>query len=758
MINEANLYKTVYSKDFVKTKYLLSKLLKDIYNALEKEEKYGATKRFTIITEAIYYMLSETKPHATWYDYSVMLETAYKQNSDFPSYLMGNFEQIKHSFHTCPIVAKHSNESLLIGIVEKLIRKCVENVSSTEMDVDDTDDAGSVVAMKKDILKLIGQPMVNYGTLDRLPDIESVNGPFFMSDLARFVSQLNVDIEVVKRIVQIIPLEFTNPSNALRQCETALLQVLETCSVKTLVELSDTIRDGLKELMNINSPTLQGLFKSVNQLQLDYSTLQRTVDLKPDLDCEVGAVAVHQFQTYSVEYIIVNESNKYNFYLNALHAFARCYIMSLEPEFYHNSPDEYQHCKIDQNYFTSKLNAYVEFSGEQSNFKESVEFKNEVFYYVGSQTGPECIQTLKLMAEIYKVPNLKLVYSETKILFELIGINGNGGGVTTFVNWIKAFLTKFGSNSEDFPQTMLEVEELLALIGPNKSAAQCTAIIRRLITIGGANIQTVEEIEIGVQKVKEVYNRRLPEEQFSVANLSFDLESFINNSDTDKYAYIPGETNNQKLDYVHKNLTEPLQRIFADSSSSYSVLMNFLKQLLVVVGGKEGEKVGAEGVTTKLDKLTLEVVLEKNKQFKTLEEEKNTLATRLTSQKEQLEQCIKRVEDYKVKYEIGVGTNKSYAEKIKQLEEDCAKSVALRQEHESMVEQLNELKKEHSILKNTYTLVQQQFNDLKARKSRKVATVKPKKRKMSERESESDTDFDDINSRAGAAGNVTKMD
>lgn len=57
-MNENTIYRRVIDKYCTKSKYLLSNLLKRLYNMLKERDNLGASDKFTSIFEAIFFFLN----------------------------------------------------------------------------------------------------------------------------------------------------------------------------------------------------------------------------------------------------------------------------------------------------------------------------------------------------------------------------------------------------------------------------------------------------------------------------------------------------------------------------------------------------------------------------------------------------------------------------------------------------------------------------------------------------------------------------
>jgi len=138
MLNEVDVYKCIHAKEFQKCKHVFASFLRSIYSILWNSQKCSMMQ-FTITTDAIFYLLSVRAnggQYQCWHDYSRFLVRSLN-DATFPAYLTAKITTITEYHANSPIMAKHSNERILLEIIVKLLKKCTSYGEESDMDVDD---------------------------------------------------------------------------------------------------------------------------------------------------------------------------------------------------------------------------------------------------------------------------------------------------------------------------------------------------------------------------------------------------------------------------------------------------------------------------------------------------------------------------------------------------------------------------------------------------------------------------------------------
>lgn len=228
---ESHVIKAVIDKQTNKSKYLLSKFLKDVFNHLVSSSKISDIKLFTIVTDAIFYMLTNNKKdYISWNDYTTELQECFV-DIKFPERIKKVILRLRSYHESSPLMIKHSNEKVLFKIIHKLLLL----PTSQEMEIDYDQDC-------KD-------------KINELTSFTNLSSNSTLDEFKEFTESFNNSLKILREIADSCSVTCTDFDQCIKGIKTSIDLIFTLVDLSSFDIITKTINDIYMkfEIKNLNS-------------------------------------------------------------------------------------------------------------------------------------------------------------------------------------------------------------------------------------------------------------------------------------------------------------------------------------------------------------------------------------------------------------------------------------------------------------------------------------------------------------------------
>lgn len=643
-ITEAVILKFIFENEHEKAKRLLCKFLKDIFNHLSRIETKKVTQisTFSIVTDAIFYFLTKDSNYTTWHSYTEELKQCLN-DSKFPNCLRAKIVHFRDYHEKSPIINWHSNEKILLHIIEILL-----NIPhQQEMEID--------LSQDKDCID----------KLTTLNDFTNLTHDSSLEQFTEFRDNFNKSLTVLKQLGPKCSITYTNFSQYIKDIINYIEDFLQLMGAVSFVETSIVV-NSIYSTLQINK---------IGDVLLSQSYIQ------------IGK----EFRMLLSEQNIFEADVKHLSIKERINYYARKYFVS------NLKTSLTIHTKTDYICFQ----AIQSFIDSRSQNTSLIEFQTQIYTLIGTTD----VETMGNFLTEFGVDNIVMASRELSTLYEFTGATK----ITVLNKTLNVYVSKQNSNLGAILNDVSSVVEILSVSNLTEGLQKLKDISNLCAT---ANYQTLYNQML---TLKNEFNS-LFEDQFSLAEISKLIASIKDcQKSTD---IIPGETFNDKLDYLNNELLTKLNKIC--SNITYEDLIHFLIQLL-----KESK------ISASLDENSIKGILEQIKNYNSLVNDFATLQKDNTLLNEELKNCEQQKTDISKKLEQLETQNKSKSNENQSLKDNIYQLEISLNNSKSDVEkqknQFQELETDLAILQTKYDELLVNYNDLLT--SKRVAVTLPIKRK-----------------------------